>query len=238
MIPAMEDGESYPPLLTHSMRVCLTVLAIGSRLYSREALANLVLGALLHDVGHLFHPSWETMQPDELDLGHPKHQQKGFDLLMKARRLSATTSAICIQHHERLDGTGEPKGLYEYSIHAYSRLTAVADQFDTLAFGSRTPNSREAIRKIQEDAGIGLDPFFTQIFLSRVTPYPPGVPVTLKSGHRAVSVRPNPDHADRPLVRVLLPDNEARDLDLAEDRNDEIEAASWSNSSVVEEVLR
>jgi len=44
----------------------------------------------------------------------------------------ATALAVCVQHHERMDGTGYPAGLKGDGIHMAARVVAVADVFDAL----------------------------------------------------------------------------------------------------------
>ena len=39
---------------------------------------------------------------------------------------------IALQHHEKLNGTGEPRGLTAESIHIYAKIVAVANTYDNL----------------------------------------------------------------------------------------------------------
>ena len=95
------------------------------------------LASLLHDVGKLAIPDSILRTPDPLDDAeweqvrrHPEHGHRllagsGSDLL----DLAAT---IALTHHERVNGTGYPRGLRSDEIPLEGRIAAVADVFDAL----------------------------------------------------------------------------------------------------------
>jgi putative two-component system response regulator len=95
------------------------------------------LASLLHDVGKLAIPDSILRTPDPLDDAeweqvrrHPEHGHRllagsGSDLL----DLAAT---IALTHHERVNGTGYPRGLRGEEIQLEGRIAAVADVFDAL----------------------------------------------------------------------------------------------------------
>lgn len=60
---------------------------------------------------------------------HPYH---GHRLLKETGHLTQECSIIAVQHHERHDGSGYPRGLSGEGIHEYARICSVADVFDAL----------------------------------------------------------------------------------------------------------
>ncbi len=44
----------------------------------------------------------------------------------------AIIAHCAFQHHERLDGSGYPRGLLDFEIHPYAKIIAVADVFDAV----------------------------------------------------------------------------------------------------------
>lgn len=98
---------------------------------SREGLA---FAALFHDVGKCFVPVEILQKPDKLEqaelryiLRHPV--DSGRMLLPK---FGEQIAEIARNHHERLDGTGYPRGLREEDISLSSQIVAVADAFDAM----------------------------------------------------------------------------------------------------------
>jgi len=61
-----------------------------------------------------------------------RHPHLGFKLLQDTRQLTDESKIIVLQHHERIDGTGYPKGLRGNEIHIYARICAIADVCDAL----------------------------------------------------------------------------------------------------------
>ena len=77
-----------------------------------EALRNLALGALLHDIGKLALPDAVLIKPGKLDESETalmrQHPQMGYELLQQVDFLRGAAD-IPYSHHERWDGTGYPQ---------------------------------------------------------------------------------------------------------------------------------
>ena len=68
------------------------------------------------------------------------HTTLGFEMLNHSdRELLKTAALVAVQHHEKWDGTGYPKGLKGEEIHIFGRLTAIAD----VSNGSRTITTKK-----------------------------------------------------------------------------------------------
>ena len=61
-----------------------------------------------------------------------RHPALGFKLLHETRQLTEEAKTIVLQHHERVDGTGYPKGIRGGDIHIYGRICSIADVYDAL----------------------------------------------------------------------------------------------------------
>ena len=77
---------------------------------------------------------------------------------------------IALQHHEKWDGTGYPRGLTGEQIPLEGRITAVADVFDALT--NRRPykeplSIHDALLIMEENRGSHFDPRVLDAFLSR-----------------------------------------------------------------------
>ena len=58
------------------------------------------------------------------------HLQKGYKILKKSGVISEETSTIVLQHHERTDGSGNPKGLKGNEISFLGKICSIVDSFD------------------------------------------------------------------------------------------------------------
>ena len=85
-----------------------------------------------------------------------KHARFGFDLLRNLHSVSLLVAHCAFQHHERIDGSGYPRGLVDFEIHPFAKIIAVADVFDALT-SNRVYRKKmlpiDAIKLIQ--AGVG-----------------------------------------------------------------------------------
>ncbi len=95
---------------------------------------DLAVAALFHDVGKCFIPVEILQKPDKLEqaelryiLRHPV--DSGRMLLPK---FGEQIAEIARNHHERLDGSGYPRGLFAEDISLSSQIVAVADVFDAM----------------------------------------------------------------------------------------------------------
>ncbi|MEX0300532.1 MAG: HD-GYP domain-containing protein [Kordiimonas sp.] len=92
-------------------------------------------GAALHDIGKQGIPSSVLSKPGRLTFEEYElvktHVQKGVNLLVEAGA-PAQIIRIVAEHHERLDGSGYPNGLYEEEISLEGQIVALADTLGAL----------------------------------------------------------------------------------------------------------
>jgi len=127
----------------------------------------------MHDIGKIAIPDSILLKPgkltDEERTEMQSHTTLGFEMLKHSdRELLKTAALVAVQHHEKWDGTGYPKGLKGEEIHLYGRLLAIADVFDALIC-KRVYKDPWPIEKIIamfiESKGKDFDPAIVDIFL-------------------------------------------------------------------------
>lgn len=122
----------------HVRRVAEYMSILATRCGLSEAESGMLrLAAPMHDVGKLGIADAILNKParlsDEEMSVIKSHPAIGHEILKSSgRKLLKAAAIISLEHHERYDGTGYPRGLAGRDIHLYGRLAAVADVFDAL----------------------------------------------------------------------------------------------------------
>lgn len=127
----LEARSRYWRGRTHRLLEC--GLAMNDAANCPVVPTQLAAAIIMHDVGMAFLPLSILHKEGKLSAKEIKtvraHPRMGFDLL---RRLKEWEDAaeIVIQHHERIDGTGYPKGLTAMEICDGAKILAIIDTFD------------------------------------------------------------------------------------------------------------
>ncbi len=149
----------------HNYRVTYYAVALAEAMHLPEKeIADLVVGAFLHDVGKIGIPDRILLKPgkltaDEFDV-MKSHSLLGIEIVADNPWLAGAAQTIR-HHHERFDGTGYPDGLRGDAIPRTARIFAVVDVFDALT--SKRPYKEpmalaDALSVIEGDAGTHFDP--------------------------------------------------------------------------------
>ncbi len=120
----------------HSQRVSDISVAIAQKLgLSSDAIHDIRIGSLLHDIGKIGVPDFIITKPELLTNEEfevmKKHPAIGHRIMVPVHLLQHVLPAIA-EHHERLNGSGYPFGLHGDQISRMGRIVAVADVFDAM----------------------------------------------------------------------------------------------------------
>jgi HD-GYP domain-containing protein (c-di-GMP phosphodiesterase class II) len=160
----------------HSTRLAEWAVRVGEEFgMPQSELADLEIGAILHDIGKVGVPDAVLNKPGALDASERKqierHSEYGWAIL---RVLPGFTAAalFVLHHHERIDGKGYPAGLNGNEIPLGSRIISVIDSFDAMVSDRMYRKGlplEEAIRRLRSSGGTQFDSdvvrFFTDIAL-------------------------------------------------------------------------
>lgn len=198
-------------IFSHSLNVALYSIAVGMELkLDEKQLETLGMGAILHDVGKMLIPfeilgKSEKLTEEEYELVK-KHPEYGFQLLKKIHTVSLHVAHCAYQHHERLDGSGYPRGLKDNEIHDLGKIIAVADVFDAVT-SNRVYRSamlpHEGLEILYAGAGSKFEIPIVEAFRRAVAIYPNGLSVVLNDGRKGVVSGQNIGIGDRPIIRIL-----------------------------------
>jgi HD-GYP domain-containing protein (c-di-GMP phosphodiesterase class II) len=124
---------------THSVNVGILSIMVSKELFKdsdAHDMHELGAGFFLHDIGKTKVPPGIINKPGRLTddemFTMRTHPYQGYKILEKAGQLSEECKIIVMQHHEREDGTGYPRGLKRDEIHPYGKIGCISDVFDAL----------------------------------------------------------------------------------------------------------
>jgi len=153
----------------HSQRVCEVSIMIGEHLgLGPEAIEELRVGTILHDIGKIGVPDTVLNKPgrltDEEFRIMKTHPVIGYEIC-KPLMLSEGVLMIIRNHHEKLDGSGYPDGLKGGELPLSLRIVCVADAFD--AMSSKRPyrnvmDMRYVMAELSKGAGVQFDPIVVE----------------------------------------------------------------------------
>lgn len=153
-----------PYTLGHSVRVGQLAMMIGRRMRLDEGtLGQLEVGGYLHDIGKIGIRDAVLLKPaaltDEERVAIEEHPTIGLQILEPVE-LPEKVLQFVAGHHEKLDGSGYPRGLKEAEVPVVARIAAVSDMYDAVTTHRpyRTPMSpHEALAMLRSQAGRLLD---------------------------------------------------------------------------------
>lgn len=138
---------------------------------SQETQRVVRAAAILHDVGKIAIPTPLLLKPGRLDDAEyetlRRHPVIGGQLLEALPGMEQMVEGVR-SHHEHWDGSGYPDGLAGNSIPWLGRLLAVADAYSSMISDRpyrKAMGQLEAIKRLQDHAGIQFDPYMVQILV-------------------------------------------------------------------------
>ena len=135
MSRAVETRDPYTA--GHQRRATDLARAIAKEMtLEKDRIEAIRLAGSIHDLGKLYVPAEILNKPgtlDEHEIGLiQKHVEAGYEIV-KHIDFPWPIADIILQHHERMDGSGYPKGLSGKDIHIEARILAVADVVESMS---------------------------------------------------------------------------------------------------------
>jgi putative nucleotidyltransferase with HDIG domain len=148
----------------HQKRVASISTAIARKMgLDNDSVQALYMAGMVHDIGKVAVPSEILTKPShltELEMQMVQgHVESGYQIL-KDIPFPWPIAEMVRQHHERLDGSGYPRGLKGDEISLQARILAVADTIEAMATHRPYRPARglsAAMDEIRAEAGVKLD---------------------------------------------------------------------------------
>ena len=201
----------------HSVNVAIYSMAIGRRLgFSKKALTELGITAMLHDLGKLKVPREVLNKPDKLDKAEwdlmKKHPLMGVEVVLNLKQLGEINPRTVIgifDHHLKTDLSGYPKLFRKKEPSLFGRIIQIADVYDAMTtprvYRKKSYSPGEALAIMLNDRETAFDPVLLKIFIGLVGIFPVGSLVLLDTKEIAITYKANsdPELLDRPQVIVI-----------------------------------
>jgi HD-GYP domain-containing protein (c-di-GMP phosphodiesterase class II) len=195
----------------HGLQVAVYLVAFGRHLgYPKPGLAQLGTIGLLLDIGKIRLPRELLEKHGRLSSGEfetvKAHVAHSLDILEETPNWPVEILEGIAQHHERMNGSGYPKGLKEDEIGLFGRMAGIADCFAALTKSrpyAEAVSSYEALRSISSWGGEFFHAPLVEQFIQAIGVFPVGSLVELSSGEVAVVVSHNKLRRLKPRVLIL-----------------------------------
>jgi HD-GYP domain-containing protein (c-di-GMP phosphodiesterase class II) len=248
VLTTAQEVSKDPGLAQHCVQMSLLAMAIGIELrMDAENVRHLGLAGLVHDWGMVKVPLAIRQAPRRLTEAEymevKKHPAYVLDFLERANDLPAVVALACYQVHERPNGTGYPRARQRNSIHPFSRILHVADQYVALTSPRpfRQPLMPYAAMEclLLQAKQNAVDVSVVRALLQVNSLFPIGSFVTLSDGSVARVLRRNGSSYSKPIVQLIqTPDgksieNDQPIIDLATESLHVVQALPSPGSSQV-----
>jgi len=215
---SIQNKDEYT--FNHSINVAVMMASFSKYLgMSADEIKLYTTGALFHDLG-------KTMVPDEVLLKPGKytdsefkimkeHPAMGKQILDKMSNVDQEIVNIVFEHHERMDGSGYPKGLVGHEISPGGRIAAIVDVYDALTSDRPYKNGdppTDVLKYLFEAAPKHYDLELLQKFIQSVGIYPIGSLVRLSTGFLAIVVESPTENILKPTVLLIFDINKNRSI--------------------------
>lgn len=205
----IREKDSY--LMEHSVNLGVLMSIYGRfRNLSRDVLHDIMVGALLHDIGKIIIPDTILHKPGKLTSEEfdvmKSHVSRGTAILKTTPGISELTILVQSQHHEKLDGSGYPLGLVGDEISEFGKMAAITDVYDAITADRvyhRGITPTAAMKKLLEWSGTHLEETAVIDFIKCMGIYPIGSLVELDSGRLGVVVEVNEHSQESPVIKVI-----------------------------------
>ncbi len=196
----------------HSINVCIMSLLFGRALgLEKYELQELGHGALLHDIGKMKVPLEilnKTTPLTDAELAELKlHAGYGYEMLCDSRDIGAQALDVIRSHHERVDGSGYPRGLKGDEIGRFAMIVSVVDVYDAITSDRvyhMGISPHEAINLMYGWTPHGFLRELIESFIKCLGIYPIGSIVELETGEVGVVMTMNLAQRLRPIITLVL----------------------------------
>lgn len=195
----------------HCLNVSILSLAFAQYLGEPiDEMQQIGMGALMHDIGLGKVPQFILNKAVPLVEGEreviEQHPAEGHRMMTSTRQLPPKALQIIQDHHERIDGSGYPRGLKGGQIDRSTLIVAIADTYDSLTTDQpwrKAMLPQLALTKMHKECGDALGQDLVQKFIKCLGIYPIGSLVRLSTGALGVVLSSDEESRLKPMVMLV-----------------------------------
>ena len=159
----------------HSIRVSQLAYELGKAIQMKGDRLNMLKTAgLLHDIGKIgidYSIIEKTGRLTEEEYEEiKKHPEIGYRILKTSIEYEGIAKLVLF-HHEKLDGTGYPKGIKGEEIPLESKIISIVDAFDAMISARPYKTKmiiKDAVDELKRCSGSQFDPVLVEVFANKV----------------------------------------------------------------------
>ena len=193
-----------------SMAVWASILGRHIGLH-RDELEKLAVGCAMCDVGMTQLPPELLDQAENLDDKQRSiiraHPLMGADLVKDSGDIDFEILAIIENHHERMDGSGYPRGVEGAAIPLLARIAGLVDAYDAMITPrpyAHARTSSEATQELLDSKGSLFQDSLVEQFVQAIGLFPTGTLVEMNTGEVGIVVAQNNTRRLKPEVVIVL----------------------------------
>ncbi|ETJ49720.1 HD-GYP domain-containing protein [Pseudoalteromonas agarivorans] len=208
ILTRIKDKHSYN---WRHMINCVFFTAVFAKYlgYKEEAVQQLAMGALLHDLGQAKLPQGIISRPSKLTSSEmdiiKRHVAQGLGLVKGEKGITPLILDMIVNHHERLDGSGYPRGITAEKLSRPARIMAIVDVYDALTADRPHQEGDEpinALRYLLANKEL-FDAELVQHFIKCLGVHPVGTIVKLTNERLALVLEGNKSNPIKPKVKLF-----------------------------------
>jgi putative nucleotidyltransferase with HDIG domain len=174
-------------------------------------------GALFHDIGKTQIPAEIIQKPDKYGTQEQaiiqKHPEHGKEILSSLKNIDPVMIEVVYEHHERMDGSGYPKGLKGHDISLGGRMVSILDVYDALT-SDRPYNDAQSptdvLKQLFAASPEKYDLELLQKFIHSIGIYPLGSLLRLSTGFLGIVIESPKEDLLHPTVLIIYDINKSR----------------------------
>ena len=198
-------------LYTHSINVAMLawLFSFWTNM-GREETGELVMAGLLHDIGKTRIDKNIIMKSSDIDAADArilkKHSIYSYEILTEIPGVQDSVKEAVYGHHEKLNGSGYPRGLSGDQISQFARILSICDIYDAM-MANKTYRKRQSSFHVfdvfmSDKLNGNLDYDLVTLFLSKISGQFLGKMVLLDDKRQGKIIFMNPNDYARPLIQV------------------------------------
>jgi len=218
-LKAIHDEDAYDLMISPSVNVAIYAIKMAENLgFSKTRQIEIGMVGLLHDIGMAKIPADLVYKQDLTDdefLIFKERPQYGYDILQVFNNDYGYLAECALQIHERIDGSGYPRGLQADEINEYAQIIGLVDIYEALIHSRPQREKILHFYAVKEIIKTGKDKFqqrFLKALLNTFSIFPLNSYVRLNSGAIGRVVQTYPDQPMRPKIQIIYDSQSKRVL--------------------------